>query len=330
MTDQPAGSAPDLSICIVTLNASSYLRGCLTSLRQNTRQASYELIVVDNGSTDGTAGLLASEFPEVKLIQNVENMGYTRPMNQALRAGRGRCLAQLNADTLVHPGAFDTLLAYLDEHPDAGICGPKVLNRDGSLQLQCRRSAARPWDVITYFTGLWKLFPRSPLFGRYLLTYLDEDQVNMVEAVSGSCMLIRREVIEAIGWLDEAFFAYQEDTDFCFRARQAGWKVFLRSPGAHHPLRRAGRLRPPALPRDLSLASLLPDLLPQAPGARLFFPGQLADVRRHGAQAGHGVGRQPAAAGKSGGHAQTLSPQPNPGQFRLNRTHTKPTGPAGG
>ena len=226
MTDQPTGPAPDLSICIVTLNAGSYLRDCLNSLRENTRQTSYEVIVVDNGSTDGTAELLAGEFPEVRLIQNAENLGYTHPMNQALRAGRGHCLVQLNADTLVHPGAFDTLLAFMEEHPEVGICGPKVLNRDGSLQQQCRRSAARPWDVITYFSGLWKLFPRSPLFGRYLLTYLDEDETNPVEAVSGSCMLIRREVIDAIGWLDEAFFAYQEDTDFCFRARQAGWKVF--------------------------------------------------------------------------------------------------------
>ena len=218
---------PDFSICIVSLNAAGYLRGCLQSLREATPEAEYEVIVVDNGSTDGTAGLLAREFPEVQRIANAENLGYTAPMNQALRAGSGRYLVQLNADTLVQAGAFDRLLAYMDAHPQVGICTPKMLNRDGSFQRQCRRSAARPWDVITYFTGLWKLFPRSPLFGRYLLTYLPEDETCEVEAVSGSCMVIRRAVVDAIGYLDETYFAYQEDSDFCFRARQAGWKVFF-------------------------------------------------------------------------------------------------------
>lgn len=218
---------PDFSICIVSLNAAGYLRGCLQSLREATHGATYEVIVVDNGSTDGTAGLLAREFPEAMRIANPENLGYTAPMNQALRAGSGRYLVQLNADTLVQDGAFDRLLAYMDAHPQVGICTPKMLNRDGSFQRQCRRSAARPWDVITYFTGLWKLFPRSPLFGRYLLTYLPEDETCEVEAVSGSCMVIRRAVVDAIGYLDETYFAYQEDSDFCFRARQAGWKVFF-------------------------------------------------------------------------------------------------------
>ena len=218
---------PDFSICIVSLNAAGYLRGCLQALRGAPPEAQYEVIVVDNGSTDATAGLLAREFPEVQRIANAENLGYTAPMNQALRAGSGRYLVQLNADTLVQAGAFDRLLAYMDAHPQVGICTPKMLNRDGSFQRQCRRSAARPWDVITYFTGLWKLFPRSPLFGRYLLTYLPEDETCEVEAVSGSCMVIRRAVVDAIGYLDETYFAYQEDSDFCFRARQAGWKVFF-------------------------------------------------------------------------------------------------------
>ena len=217
---------PDFSICIVTLNAVSYLRDCLNSLRDNTRQASYEAIVVDNGSTDDTLAMLEHEFPGVTIISNKENLGYTHPMNQALKPAKGRYLVQLNADTLVHSSAFDTLLGFMQAHPDVGICTPKMLNSDGSLQVQCRRSAARPWDVITYFSGLWKLFPRSRLFGRYLLTYREEDEVHEVDAVSGSCMVIRREVIEEIGYLDEAYFAFQEDTDFCVRAHKAGWKVY--------------------------------------------------------------------------------------------------------
>ena len=220
-------ATPLISICILNLNAVNYLRGCLDSLPGALGGLSSEVIVVDNGSTDGSLELLRDQYPFVQLIQNHSNLGYTAPMNQGLRAGRGKYLVQLNPDTIVHPGAFLAIYNWLEAHPEVGICSPKVLNRDGSLQSQCRRSAARPWDVISYFSGLWKLFPRSPFFGRYLLSYRGDDETFEVEAVSGSCMFIRRAVTEQIGFLDEAFFAYQEDTDFCVRARLAGWKVYF-------------------------------------------------------------------------------------------------------
>ncbi len=219
-------SAPDISICIVAFNTCDLLRDCLRSLFESQTGVSFEVIVVDNGSQDGTRSMLAAEFPQSRLIQLERNEGYTRPMNLGLKAGQGRYLMQLNPDTLAQPGMLEALLGFMNAHPQAGICTPKVLNRDGTLQKQCRRSAARPWDVLTYFSGLSRLFPRSRLFGRYLMTYLDENEVAAVEAVSGSCMLIRRAVVEEIGYLDEAFFAYQEDADFCFRARQAGWEIY--------------------------------------------------------------------------------------------------------
>jgi GT2 family glycosyltransferase len=147
-------------------------------------------------------------------------------MNQALRQAEGRCLLQLNPDTLILPQALDKLVEFLDTHPQAGICGPKVLNRDRSLQKPCRRGEPTPWAVVTYFLGLSALFPKSKLFGEYLMNYMDEDQAHLVAGVSGSCMLIRRAVIDQIGYLDERFFAYQEDADFCFRARQSGWLVY--------------------------------------------------------------------------------------------------------
>ncbi len=218
---------PELSICIVNLNAADYLRGCLDSLPQAAGGLSYEIILVDNGSRDASLSILREEYPQVQVIANPVNGGYTRPMNQALRAGRGRFLVQLNPDTVAHLGAFAALHAWMQDHPDTGILSPKMLNRDGSFQRQCRRSAARPWDVLTYFSGLWRLFPRSRTWGRYLMTYLPEDQPCEVEAVSGSCMFIRRALVEQIGYLDERYFAYQEDSDFCFRARQAGWKVIF-------------------------------------------------------------------------------------------------------
>lgn len=217
---------PKVSFCIVNLNARDYLQACLERLPVAAAQITWEAIVVDNASTDGSPEMVERQFPQVRLVRNDTNLGYTRPMNQALRLGRGDFLVQLNPDTLPGEGAFDKLYQFMQANPQVGICTPKVLNRDGSLQLQCRRSAARPWDVITYFTGLSRLFPKSRTFGRYLLTYLPEDEVAEVEAVSGSCMMIRRAVIEQIGLLDEQFFAYQEDADFCFRARQAGWKIY--------------------------------------------------------------------------------------------------------
>lgn len=214
----------------MTFKVRDLLEDCLESLYAHTRLP-FEVIVVDNGSNDGVQTLLAERFPEVRLIQNPQNDGYTRPMNQALQAARGKYLLQLNPDTLILSGALDRLVAFLDERPEVGIAGPKVLNRDGSMQKPCRRGESRPWAVFTYFLGLWRLFPDSKLFGGYLLNYLPEDETNPVDGVSGSCMLIRRAVVEQIGYLDERFFAYQEDADYCYRARQAGWQIYY-YPGA--------------------------------------------------------------------------------------------------
>ena len=215
----------DLSICIVTYQACDLLRDCLNSIYEHTLLP-LEIIVVDNGSSDGVAEMVQREFPEVRFIQNDHNAGFTRPMNQALTVSQGRYLLQLNPDTLILSQAFDRLVEFLDAHPQAGICGPKVLNSDGTLQKPCRRGESRPLAVLSYFSGLSKIFPKNKRFGEYLMSYMDEDVVHPVAGVAGSCMLIRREVLDQIGYLDERFFAYQEDADFCFRARQAGWQIY--------------------------------------------------------------------------------------------------------
>ena len=221
----------NLSICIVNYQAGDYLRNCLGSIIANPPQRDYEIIVVDNGSTDDSLKMLHDEFPGVTLIENPANLGFTAPTNQALRRAQGQFLLLLNPDTLVHPQAFDRLINFMQEHPQVGICGPKVLNTDGSLQAPCRRGESRPWAVISYFLRLHRLFPDSKLFGGYLMNYMDEDATHEVAGVAGSCMLIRRQVIEQIGYLDEHFFAYQEDADYCFQARRAGWQVYY-VPGA--------------------------------------------------------------------------------------------------
>ena len=225
-------AAPGLSLCIVNYRARDYLKDCLESIYQSPPQVPFEVIVVDNASKDGTLEMLSELFPQVRVIENEVNLGYTHPMNQALAAASGKYRIQLNPDTLIPPGTFDCLYQYMEANPWVGICTPKVLNRDGTLQLQCRRSAARPWDTFTYVVGLSKLFPHSKTFSGYLMTYMDENQIFEVEAVSGSCMVIREDVIQQIGLLDELFFAYQEDTDFCLRAGRAGWKIMY-VPEAH-------------------------------------------------------------------------------------------------
>ena len=236
----------DLSICIPTLDAKALLRDCLCSIHANTRASAFEIVVVDNNSQDGTPEMLRDEFPNVRVIVNDHNAGFTKPTNQALRASTGRYALLLNNDTIVLPDALDRLVAFADAHPEIGICTPKVLNRDGTLQKQCRRGLATPWELFCYFSGLASRFPNDPRFAGYLITYLDENEIHSVDAVSGSCMLIRRAVMEQIGLLDERFFAYQEDTDYCFRAGQAGWKVFY-YPGAqiiHYASQGGSRAQP--------------------------------------------------------------------------------------
>ncbi|OJX41182.1 MAG: hypothetical protein BGO78_00060 [Chloroflexi bacterium 44-23] len=221
----------DISFAIVTYNSGEFLKECLRSLIASLDSSfQYEITVIDNGSVDEMTMEVKIEFPQIHWIQNMENVGYSRAMNQGLMQSFGRYVVQLNPDIFVHKDAFQKMIAYMDANPSVGICSPKVLNRDGSLQKQCHRSYARPWDVLTYFLQLDRLFPKSKLFGRYLLSYLPEDQISDVEAVSGSCMVIRKEVIDQIGYLDEQFFAYQEDTDFCYRANEKGWRIVYYPP----------------------------------------------------------------------------------------------------
>ncbi|HPR34583.1 MAG TPA: glycosyltransferase family 2 protein [Anaerolineaceae bacterium] len=215
----------DLSICLVPLNALYYLEPLLASIEQYSSGLTYEVIVVDNGSTDGTTDWIKEHHPEISLTRNQANLGFTRGNNQAMEMAKGDFILLLNPDTFLTEDCFGPQLDFLRENPDIGITIPKVLNADGSFQQQSRRGDARPIEVFGYFLKLGKLFPQNKAFNGYLQSWLPEDEVAEVKAVSGSCMFIKREVYEKIGGLDERFFAYQEDSDYCLRARQAGWKV---------------------------------------------------------------------------------------------------------
>lgn len=215
----------ELSICILTLNSVEYIRKCLKSIQQFPPDGGYEILVADNGSNDGTVTMLQDEYPAVKIILNKENLGFTKPNNQMLRQAKGNFLLLLNPDTLLTEDCFNPQLDFLKANPDVGISIPKVLNADGSFQKQSRRGEATPIEVIGYFFKLGKLFPKNKPLNGYLVSWLPEDEVAEVKAVSGSCMFIRRETWEQVGDFDERFFAYQEDSDYCRRARQKGWKI---------------------------------------------------------------------------------------------------------
>ncbi|HHX07906.1 MAG TPA: glycosyltransferase family 2 protein [Chloroflexi bacterium] len=225
MTKKGCRKVTELSICILTLDARDFLRDSLNSIYQYPPKGDYEIIVADNGSRDGTVEMLQVEFPDVQLILNQSNLGFTKPSNQMLRLAQGEFLLLLNPDTLLIENCFDPQLEYLRAHPEVGISIPKVLNADGSFQKQSRRGEARPLEVIGYFFKLGKLFPKSKKLNGYLQSWLPEDEIAEVKAVSGSCMFIRRQTWQEVGDFDERFFAYQEDSDYCLRARQLGWKI---------------------------------------------------------------------------------------------------------
>jgi hypothetical protein len=215
----------DISIIIVSYNVREFLRQSLLSIRKAVANLAAEIFVVDNASNDGSAEMVRREFPEVKLIANRDNLGFAAANNQALRQATGRLLVLLNPDTVVQEDTFTSIRAFFEQHPESGMAGCKVLNPDGSLQLACRRSFPTPWVAFTRLSGLSRLFPNSRWFGRYNLTYLPENETADVEAISGSFMAVRREALDQVGLLDEDFFLYGEDLDWCFRMRAAGWKI---------------------------------------------------------------------------------------------------------
>ena len=215
----------DIAVIIVNWNAREDLRACLNSLYADPKPyLDYEVWVVDNASADGSAAMVAAEFPSVHLRVNTENLGFSRANNQAIAETKSRYVFLLNSDAKIHPGALDSLVAYADSHPNAAILGPKVLNPNGSVQHSCRRfpSLGAGFFRNTY---LGRLFPHNRFARDYLMTDFDHASDLPVDWVSGCAMLIRRSAIDTIGALDERFYMYCEDVDICQRAWDAGLKV---------------------------------------------------------------------------------------------------------
>jgi len=228
-------STPDLAIVIVNWNTRDLLRDCLTSVYANL-DLDFQACVVDNASTDGSPEMVEREFPQTHVIRSLRNGGFAYANNLGLKAwgfhGGGangdipRYALLLNSDTVVPPDGLTEMVAFLDARPEAGAVGPKLIRWDGTLDLACRRGFPTPEASFYHFSGLSKLFPKSPRFGRYDLTYLDPDQLTEVDSVNGAFMLVRAQAVEQAGLLDEAFFFGGEDLDWAFRIKAAGWKIY--------------------------------------------------------------------------------------------------------
>lgn len=211
----------DIAVIVVNWNAKDDLRACLHSLACTADPAvAAETWVVDNASTDGSAAMVRAEFPNVHLLVNTANLGFSRANNQAIAVSQSRYVFLLNSDALAHTDALRTLMDYADMHPETGVLGPRVLNPDGSLQFSCRRFPTLGAGVFRN-TYLGRLFPRNKYAQDYLMTDFDHLSVRTVDWVSGCAMFIRRALLGRIGLLDERFFMYCEDVDFCLRAGQA-------------------------------------------------------------------------------------------------------------
>ena len=215
-----------ISVIIVNYNVKEFLQQCILSLKKSLKNQDAEIIVVDNASVDGSSEMIRCRFPEIRFIQNNVNRGFATACNQGLEISKGDLLLILNPDTMVQEDTIQKMIEFFKSHPESGAAGCKILNADGTLQLACRRSFPTPSIALPKLLGLSKIFPKSPIFGKYNLTYLDPNKLTEVDAISGSFMMFRRTTWRQVGNLDEQFFMYGEDLDFCYRIEKAGWKIY--------------------------------------------------------------------------------------------------------
>ena len=215
-----------LSIIIVNYNVRYYLEQCLLSVEKALTGVGGEVFVVDNNSTDDSVAYLKGKFPWVRYIENTENVGFSRANNQALREARGEYVLLLNPDTFIGERTLRECIDFMDKTPKAGVCGVGMLRVDGSFAPESRRGVPTPFVAFCKMTGLGSLFPKSRLFGRYYMQYLNKQAINPIEIVSGAFMFIRKEALDKVGLLDETYFMYGEDIDLSYRVLKAGYQNY--------------------------------------------------------------------------------------------------------
>ena len=216
----------DLSIIIVNYNVKEFLQNLIHSIEKASSNLTKEIIIIDNASDDGSVDFIKEKFPHIKLIANQTNLGFGKANNQGLKISTGDYILFINPDTLVSENTLETIISFLKQNPQIGLAGCKIINDNGTFYLPCKRGFPGPWASFTKLTGLSKLFPKSKIFAKYNMTYLDENETHEVDAVSGSFMMIPRTIYNKIGGFDEQFFMYGEDLDLCYRVQKSGYKVF--------------------------------------------------------------------------------------------------------
>jgi len=220
-----------LSIIIVNYNAKELLRKCLKSIFDKVKDIDFEIWLVDNASSDGSLEMIRKEFPKVKIIANKENVGFAKANNQTIKKADGKYIFLLNPDTVIFDENFEELIKFMEEHPEAGACGPLVLNGDGTIQRQCKRGFPTFWNSFAYYSGLWKLFSKNRWwrknFGGYFLLSKPDNRICEVDQLSGAALMVRREILGKVGLMCEDYVMYWDDTDWCFRIKKAGWKVYF-------------------------------------------------------------------------------------------------------
>lgn len=215
-----------LSIVIVNYNVKHFLEQCLHSVVKATKNIDAEVFVVDNNSVDGSIGMLIHKFPQVKLIANKRNMGFSTANNQAIRQSTGKYVLLLNPDTVVEEDSFEKIIDFMDSNPEAGALGVKMIDGCGKFLPESKRGLPTPWVAFYKMFGLSTLFKKSKKFGKYHLSYLSNDEIHEVDVLAGAFMFIRREAIDISGLLDEDFFMYGEDIDLSYRITQSGYKNY--------------------------------------------------------------------------------------------------------
>lgn len=219
-------STMKLSVVIVNYNVKYFLEQCLNSLEQAAIDIDHEVIVVDNASTDGSTEYITSRFPNIKWMACRENNGFSKGNNIAIAQAKGEYILLLNPDTIVTKEAIEGCVEFMDTHADAGACGVYMLRTDGTFAPESRRALPTPFVAFCKMSGLSKLFPQSHKLGRYYMQYLNKEEVNQIEIISGAYMMLRRSTIEKTGALDEKFFMYGEDIDLSYRILKEGYNNY--------------------------------------------------------------------------------------------------------
>ncbi|HEB61744.1 MAG TPA: glycosyltransferase family 2 protein, partial [Bacteroidetes bacterium] len=215
----------DVSIIIVNYNVRYFLEQCLISVYKSVKNLNVEIFVVDNDSVDNSVEVVKNKFPDVKLIDNKQNLGFAKANNQALKIAKGKYVLLLNPDTLVEEDTLIKSFEYMENNPDTGALGVKLIDGEGEFLPESKRGFPTLSSSFYRLTGLSKLFPKSRTFNQYNLGFLDEDEISEVDVLSGAFMFIRRDILKNVGLLDEDFFMYGEDIDFSYRIKKAGYKV---------------------------------------------------------------------------------------------------------